>query len=92
MEENKISIRELRAKAQLFRPFLQIGKEGISEATVASVDAYLKKNELAKLSVLSSAPLSSKEALDELARRLKAVPVQAIGRVLVLYREKEKKK
>ncbi len=92
MDGNSPSRRELRAKAQSLRPFLQIGKEGLQEATYASVDAYLKKNELAKLSVLPSAPLTSKEALDELAARLKATKVQAIGRVLVLYREKEKKK
>jgi len=64
-----------------------IGKGGITDAVVNSVEDALRARELVKGKVLENSLLTSKEAVNELARLCKAEPVQAIGSKFVLYKE-----
>lgn len=82
----------LRSMANTLNPIFQIGKGGITEAFVSQLDDAFEKRELIKITVLETAGLEPKEALEELAGALNAEPVQAIGRKIVLYRESEEHK
>lgn len=76
----------LRSMANTLDAAFQLGKGGITPEFTAQLDDALEARELIKVSVLESADVSAKEALVILSERLRAVPVQSIGRKLVLYR------
>ena len=82
---------QLRGLANDFETILQVGKLGISENTVKQVDDALEARELIKMSVLETCPLTSREAADELAKKVRADVVQVIGRKFILYRQSKEK-
>ena len=49
----------LRAQAQQYRSLFQIGKDGISDNLIATLDDSLRAHELVKLNLLKTAPLST---------------------------------
>ena len=71
---------------------IQVGKGGITDSVVASVDTALTARELVKGRVLESSMLSSREACESLASACGAEAVQAIGNCFVLYRKKPETK
>ncbi len=78
----------LKAMANGIDTILYIGKSGVTENVVVQTDEALLARELIKGSVQQSAPLSAKEAMEELAQATGAEPVSAAGRKFVLYRPK----
>ncbi len=83
---------QLRGMANDFETILQVGKMGISDNTEKQVDDALEARELIKMSVLETCPLTSRQAADELADKVKADVVQVIGRKFILYRESKNNK
>ncbi len=83
---------QLRGMANDFETILQVGKMGISENTVKQVYDALEARELIKMSVLETCPLTSREAADQLAKKVGADVVQVIGRKFILYRESRENK
>ena len=75
----------LRAQAQQYRSLFQIGKDGISDNLIATLDDSLRAHELVKLNLLKSAPLSTAEAAQMLAQATDSALVHSIGRTFVLY-------
>lgn len=82
----------LRKKAHTLEPIFQIGKDGVTDALADGLDKALEKREILKVHILESALLDTRETCDELAKRLNAEPVQAIGNKFVLYRQAENEK
>ena len=80
----------LRGMANTLTPVLYIGKEGISDATVKETYDVLQARELIKCAELQNAPLSAREAAQELCLRTGASPVQVIGKRFVIYRRNDK--
>lgn len=80
----------LRAQAQLYRSLFQIGKDGISDNLIATLDDSLRAHELVKLNLLKTAPLSTAEAAAMLAQATDSELVHSIGRTFVLYRRSKK--
>lgn len=78
---------QLRAMANSVDTIIIIGKGGITDSVVKSVEDALKARELVKGRVLETSLLTSKEAVNELARLCGAEPVQSIGSKFVLYKE-----
>ena len=77
----------LRSLAHHLKPILHIGKEGVSDSAVTAVETAFNTRELLKVKVTDGAPLSAREAGDEIAARIEgAHHVQTIGRTVVLYR------
>jgi len=72
--------------ANTIAPVTQVGKGGVGERLVKTVDEALNARELIKISVLETCELSAREVSDELCKRLGAEPVQVIGRKFVIYR------
>ena len=81
----------LRSLAHHLKPILHVGKEGLSDAAVTAVEQAFNTRELLKVKVTDGAPLTAREAGDEIASRVDgAHHVQTIGRTVVLYRAAEK--
>lgn len=83
---------EFRRLANGLKPIFQIGKEGVGENLIKSVDEALDKRELIKLAVLETSALSLKDASSMLAQAVQAEIIQSIGRKFVLYRKKPEEK
>lgn len=78
----------LKARAHALHPILQLGEKGLTDAVVAEIDRALGAHELIKI---RAAPLNREErevALASICERTGARPVQHIGKMLVLYRQK----
>ncbi len=69
---------------------VQVGKGGITENLIASVNAALKARELVKGRVLENSMLTAREACDALCEACRAEGVQVIGTKFVLYKRNEK--
>lgn len=82
----------LRALAHPLKPIIHIGKEGVTENAVRSVQEALNGRELIKIKVLDTSPESARNAGDVLAERVTGGHlVQVIGRTVVLYRRDPEK-
>ena len=77
---------QLRGIAATEDTIIQIGKGGITENTVKSVNDALKAREIVKGRVLENSLLTAREACDELSQLCKAEQVQVIGSKFVLYK------
>ena len=82
----------LKRLAHHLKPVVYVGKEGVSESTVRSVEEALNTRELIKVRVQEAAPQDVREAGAELAERVAGAElVQTIGRVAVIYRRHPEK-
>ena len=69
---------------------IQIGKGGITDSVVESVNAALKARELVKGKVLENSMLTAREACDALCEACGADGVQCIGTKFVIYKRNDK--
>lgn len=77
----------LRKLGHELQPVFQIGKDGLSDTVIVAIDEVLEKRELIKISILETAMLDTHETCNEVAKRLLAEPVQAIGNKFIVYRK-----
>lgn len=78
--------RFLRGLGTGLRPSVFVGKEGISEALVKSVEDAYANSELVKVRLERNCPLDRKEAGPKLAGATDSHLIQVLGRTLLLYR------
>ena len=77
----------LKSLAHPLKPILQIGKEGVTDAVVSTVDGAFRTRELLKVKVLETSPAEAREVGGALAEQVQGAQlVQVIGRTVVLYR------
>jgi RNA-binding protein len=77
----------LRSLAHPLKPFLRVGKEGLTESAERAFRDALATRELLKAKVLEASPQSAREIGAALAERLEGAQlVQVVGRTFVLYR------
>ena len=81
--------RRLRGKAQLLEPVLKVGRNGVTDAFLASVNEELTRHELIKIKFVEF-----KEERHELAKQIatttESALVQEVGHVAVFFRAKKK--
>ncbi|MBR2521022.1 MAG: YhbY family RNA-binding protein [Oscillospiraceae bacterium] len=77
----------LRSQANGLEPVIFVGHSGVTDSVVHQAEEVLTARELVKGTVLENAPVTAREACDELAERTGAAGVQVIGRKFVLFRE-----
>ena len=83
---------KLRSLAQTIDPVTQVGKLGVNDALIESLNLAIEKRELIKVTVLENSGLVPKEAGIEIAEKLDAEFVCATGRKLVFYRKSKSDK
>lgn len=82
----------LRSLAQTEPALFQIGKEGLSDNLIQTVDDALRTHELVKIKLLKTVSDDVDEIIFDLAMNTKSEVVQKIGRVFVLYRKAKETK
>lgn len=70
---------------------MQIGKSGISEATIKQVKDAINKRELIKIKVLETTPQGIGEVAEIISNETQSEVVQIIGTKVVLYKKNKKK-
>ncbi|MCB1927800.1 MAG: ribosome assembly RNA-binding protein YhbY [Rhodocyclaceae bacterium] len=80
--------RELKALAHHLDPVVAISANGLSEAVLKEIETALKAHELIKIRVFGDDREARRNYLDEICRLTGAAPVQAIGKLLVVWRER----
>lgn len=81
----------LRGLGNALEPVMQIGKEGIGENLLQSIESLLEARELVKINILNNCELTPKEIMAEICKSVNAEPVQVIGRKIIIYRKSSKK-
>jgi RNA-binding protein len=80
-------LRELKARAQLLKPMLKVGKDGLSPAFLQATDDALTHHELVKVK-FDEFKEQKKELALKLADGVAAQLVMQVGHVVVLFRRK----
>jgi RNA-binding protein len=80
-------IRSFKARAQLLKATLEIGKEGISPKFLAALDNALKHHELIKVK-FGQFKEEKKTLTPQLAEKSGSHLITRVGNVVVLYRPK----
>ncbi|AUM01441.1 RNA-binding protein [Rhodocyclaceae bacterium] len=80
--------RELRARAHHLNPVASIASNGLSPTVMTEIERALQAHELIKIRVYGSERGQREALLEELCATLDAAPVQHIGNILVVWRER----
>ncbi len=80
--------RSLRALAHPLKPVVSISQKGLTETVLAEIDRCLAAHELIKIRVYGHEREQRETLFGEVCNTLKAAPVQHIGHLLVVWREK----
>jgi len=84
---------ELRSQAHALNPVVMVGESGLTDAVLKEIDKSLDAHGLIKVRVFGDDREARIAIYEDICERLKAAPVQHIGKLLVLYRpQKEDKK
>lgn len=77
----------LRSLAHSLNPIFQVGKGGVNEAMITSINEALEVRELIKVSVLNNCMEDKHDIAAQLVEGTKAELVQVIGSIIVLYKQ-----
>lgn len=78
----------LRADAHHLNPVVMVGSDGLTAAVKREVDAALNAHGLIKIRIFSDDRAAREAMLVELTNEFNAAPIQHIGKLLVIWREK----
>lgn len=81
----------LRAMAHSLTPVVIVGKEGVTEQVLKSINDVLQARELIKIRLLNNCPLTTREVSANVCENLNAEGVQCIGSIVVIYKRSQKK-
>jgi RNA-binding protein len=76
----------LKSLAHARQPVVMIGNQGLTAAVLKEIDHALNAHELIKIKAASDEVDTRRAWLEEICATTGAVPVQQIGKVLVVYR------
>jgi RNA-binding protein len=77
---------KLRAKAHDLKPFIQIGKNGVTQGQINNIKKHLNNHHLIKIKFNEFKSQKEKVSM-EISEKTKAEIVEIIGNTLVLYKE-----
>jgi RNA-binding protein len=81
----------LRAAGHHLAPVVQVGKDGVTDAVLAQLDAQLTAHELVKVRIGTESPEDRFEATDRLGAAAGAQVAQILGRTVLVYRRHPEK-
>jgi len=84
--------RALKARAHALDPVVLIGDSGVTNAVLAEIGRALAAHELIKVRAGGLDRGARELAIAEICERTGAAPVQAIGKVMVLWKENPEKR
>lgn len=81
----------LRRMAHNLTPVVIVGKEGVTEQVLKSINDVLEARELIKIRLLNNCSLTTREVSTKVCEALDAEGVQCIGSIVVVYKRSSKK-
>ncbi len=81
-------ILHLRAQAHALKPVVLLGAAGLSDAALKEIDRALTAHGLIKVRAAGAEREEREAMFRDIAERLVAARIQAIGRIFVLFRPK----
>ena len=81
----------LRKQAHNLTPVVIVGKEGVTEQVLKSINDVLEARELIKIRLLNNCSLTTREVSEKVCEELNAEGVQCIGSIVAVYRRSSKK-
>ena len=78
----------LRARGHALSPLVRIAAKGLSPSVLAEIDRCLASHELLKIRLFDADHEARETMLGEICAALDASPVQHIGKLLLIWREK----
>lgn len=82
----------LKKEAHHLQPLFQIGKSGLTDEIIHSIDEALEKRELIKINLLQNTDEEVGDVAEQVADRTDALIVQQIGKTIIFFRESTKEK
>jgi putative YhbY family RNA-binding protein len=76
----------LKARAHSLEPIVHIGHDGLTDAVAREIDRALTAHELIKVRAGGDDRQARAALMDQICERLKAAPVQSVGKVLIIWR------
>lgn len=83
-----IERRALKAQAHALTPVVMIGDQGLTPAVILEIERNLKAHELIKIRASTDDREARESWLHEICLALHAAPVQHIGKMLIVWRQK----
>lgn len=80
--------RALRAAAHALKPVVSISQKGLTDSVLKEIDRCLKAHELIKVRTYDADRDTREALLNSVCEALEAAPVQQIGNLLILWRER----
>ena len=84
---NNSQVRKFKAAAQRLESILKVGKAGLSEGFIRTVDEALKLHDLVKIKFVDFKE-QKKELAPQLAEKTSSHLIMRVGNVMVLHRPK----
>ena len=81
----------LKSLTNTLKPIVMVGKNGLTDTLINSLDENLTANELVKVSISDTCPQDVDEIAIELARETSSEIIYKIGRKVTFYRHNLKK-
>jgi RNA-binding protein len=78
----------LKGRAHALHPVVLIGADGLTPAVLAEVERALGSHELIKIRVMGADRRERDRLLENICAQTDSAPVQHIGKVIVIFREK----
>jgi len=86
-ELSPIERKLLKARAHTLQPVVLIGNEGLSSQVLGEIERALNAHELIKVRAAAMDRHERERTLITICARTGAVPVEHIGKILVVYRK-----
>ncbi len=84
--------RYIRGLGHHIEPTIMVGKDGVTENLLQSLDDNLSAHELVKVKIQRTCLLERKEAAEVLAEKSDAAVAQVLGNTILLYRPSEEQR
>ena len=81
----------LRGLGNALDPVMQVGKDGLSENVLESINLLLEARELVKIKMLKNCDEDVKDLANSIAQALRCDIVQVIGNIIILYKKSTRK-
>lgn len=76
----------LKSLAHRLQPVVMIGNQGLTPAVLKEIEHSLAAHELIKIKAATEEAETRQAWLDEICKTAKAIAIQQIGKVIVIYR------
>ena len=78
----------LKARAHHLHPVVMVGAAGLTPQVLREIDLALGSHELIKIRILGDDRARRKNLVSEICNAMAAQPVQRVGKILVVYRQR----